>query len=128
MFIGRHLLFIPGPTHVPERILRALSGSMQDHRGPAFPPFSQALLRDIAKIFETESGQAFIFASSGTGAWEATLLDTLTPGDEVLTSSFGAVSGRAPDTRRSRRRRDSHSWARARREAWPARCWRPWWP
>jgi alanine-glyoxylate transaminase/serine-glyoxylate transaminase/serine-pyruvate transaminase len=92
MSTGRHFLFIPGPTHVPERVLRALSASMQDHRGPAFPPFSQALLRDIKKVFKTESGQVFIFPSSGTGAWEATLLNTLSPGDTVLTSTFGTFS------------------------------------
>ena len=92
MLTGRHFLFIPGPTHVPERVLRALSGSMLDHRGPSFPPFSLALLRDLKKIFKTENGQVFIFPSSGTGAWEATLLNTLSPGDEVLTSRFGTFS------------------------------------
>ena len=92
MLTGRHFLFIPGPTHVPERVLRALSGSMLDHRGPSFPPFSLALLRDLKKIFKTENGQVFIFPSSGTGAWEATLLNTLSPGDKVLTSRFGTFS------------------------------------
>ncbi|HEY5658168.1 MAG TPA: aminotransferase class V-fold PLP-dependent enzyme, partial [Myxococcota bacterium] len=92
MLTGRHFLFIPGPTHVPERILRALSGSMIDHRGPAFPPFSKALFRDLKKIFKTDSAQIFIFPSSGTGAWEATLLNTLSPGDKVLASSFGTFS------------------------------------
>jgi alanine-glyoxylate transaminase / serine-glyoxylate transaminase / serine-pyruvate transaminase len=92
MLTGRHFLFIPGPTHVPERILRSLSGSMIDHRGPAFPAFSKALLSDLKKIYKTTSGQVFIFPSSGTGAWEATLLNTLSPGDKVLASSFGTFS------------------------------------
>jgi len=92
MSTGRHFLFIPGPTHVPERVLRALSTSMIDHRGPAFPALSQGLFRDLKKIFKTEDGQAFIFPSSGTGAWEATLQNTLSPGDRVLASSFGTFS------------------------------------
>jgi alanine-glyoxylate transaminase/serine-glyoxylate transaminase/serine-pyruvate transaminase len=92
MLTGRHFLFIPGPTHVPERILRALARPMLDHRGPSFPPFSQALLHDLEKVFKTENAQVFIFPSSGTGAWEATLLNTLSPGDRVLTSSYGAFS------------------------------------
>jgi len=92
MSTGRHFLFIPGPTNVPERVLRALSGSMIDHRGPEFPALSQGLFRDMKKIFKTEEGQVFIFPSSGTGAWEATLLNTLSPGDRVLTSSFGTFS------------------------------------
>ncbi|MDH3521398.1 MAG: aminotransferase class V-fold PLP-dependent enzyme, partial [Myxococcales bacterium] len=85
-------LFIPGPTHVPERVLRALSGSMIDHRGPAFPALSQGLFRDLKKVYQTETGQVFVFPSSGTGAWEATLLNTLSPGDKVLASSFGTFS------------------------------------
>ena len=76
---GRHFLFIPGPTNVPERVLRALSRSMVDHRGANFPEFSKPLLKDLKKLFKTEDGEVFIFPSSGTGAWEATLLNTLAP-------------------------------------------------
>jgi alanine-glyoxylate transaminase/serine-glyoxylate transaminase/serine-pyruvate transaminase len=65
---------------------------MIDHRGPDFPALSKGLLVDLKKVFKTESGQVFIFPSSGTGAWEATLLNTLSPGDKVLTSSFGTFS------------------------------------
>ncbi len=90
---GRHALFIPGPTHVPDRILRSLSRSMEDHRGPDFPAFSLKLLRDLKRIFKTEGGEVFVFPSSGTGAWEATLLNTLCPGDRVLAASFGTFSG-----------------------------------
>ncbi len=90
---GRRALFIPGPTHVPDRILRSLSRPMEDHRGADFPVFAKQLLDDLKRVFKTESGEVFIFPSSGTGAWEATLLNTLCPGDEVLAASFGAFSG-----------------------------------
>ena len=89
---GRHALFIPGPTHVPDRILRALSRPMEDHRGAEFPLFSRQLLRDLRRVFKTERGEVFVFPSSGTGAWEATLLNTLCPGDQVLAASFGTFS------------------------------------
>ncbi len=65
---GRHFLFIPGPTNVPERVLRTLSRSMEDHRGASFPEFSKPLLEDLKKLFKTEDGEVFIFPSSGTGA------------------------------------------------------------
>ena len=90
---GRHALFIPGPTHVPDRILRSLSRPMEDHRGASFPSFSLKLLHDLKRIFKTEHGEVFVFPSSGTGAWEATLLNTLSSGDRVLTASFGTFSG-----------------------------------
>ncbi|MBW2715295.1 MAG: aminotransferase class V-fold PLP-dependent enzyme [Deltaproteobacteria bacterium] len=89
---GRHFLFIPGPTNVPERVLRNLSRSMEDHRGAAFPEFSKPLLADMKKLFKTEDGEVFIFPSSGTGVWEATLLNTLAPEDRVLASRFGTFS------------------------------------
>ena len=92
MLTGRHSLFIPGPTHVPERVLRALSRSMEDHRGANFPDFSRPLLQDLKQIFKTTEGEVFIFPSSGTGAWEATLLNTLAPGDRVLASRVGMFS------------------------------------
>jgi len=90
---GRHALFIPGPTHVPDRILRSLSKPMADHRGANFPAFSKPLLSDLKKVFKTERGEVFVFPSSGTGAWEATLLNTLCPGDKVLAANFGVFSG-----------------------------------
>ena len=85
-------LFIPGPTHVPDRVLRALSKPMVDHRGANFPEFSRPLFADLKKLFKSEEGEVFIFPSSGTGAWEATLLNTLAPGDRVLCSRFGTFS------------------------------------
>ena len=66
---GRHFLFIPGPTNVPERVLRTLSRSMEDHRGASFPEFSKPLLQDLKKLFKTEDGEVFIVPSSGTGAF-----------------------------------------------------------
>ena len=66
---------------------------MDDHRGSGFPAFSLKLLADLKRIFKTETGEVFIFPSSGTGAWEATLQNTLCPGDRVLASSFGTFSG-----------------------------------
>ena len=92
MLTGRHSLFIPGPTHIPERVLRALSRSMEDHRGANFPDFSRPLFHDLKKLFKMEEGEVFIFPSSGTGAWEATLINTLAPGDRVLASRFGMFS------------------------------------
>ena len=92
MLTGRHSLFIPGPTHVPERVLRAMARSMEDHRGANFPDFSRPLLQDLKKVFKTTEAEVFIFPSSGTGAWEATLLNTLAPGDRVLASRFGMFS------------------------------------
>jgi alanine-glyoxylate transaminase/serine-glyoxylate transaminase/serine-pyruvate transaminase len=66
---------------------------MEDHRGAGFPSFSLRLLHDLKRIFKTEHGEVFVFPSSGTGAWEATLLNTLCPGDRVLAASFGTFSG-----------------------------------
>ena len=68
MTSGRHFLFIPGPTHVPDRVLRSLSRPMEDHRGENFSVFSRALLNDLKKIFKTRDGEVFVFPSSGTGA------------------------------------------------------------
>jgi len=89
---GQHFLFIPGPTQIPDRILRALSTPMVDHRGDDFPEFSLRLLRDLMRVFQTRSGEVFVFPSSGTGAWEAVLQNTLSPGDMLLGSSFGTFS------------------------------------
>lgn len=89
---GRHLLFVPGPTNVPDRVLRAMNRAMEDHRSSDFPALAAPVLENLKKIFKTSSGQAFIFPSSGTGAWEASLSNTLSPGDKVLASRFGMFS------------------------------------
>jgi alanine-glyoxylate transaminase / serine-glyoxylate transaminase / serine-pyruvate transaminase len=89
---GRNFLFVPGPTNVPERVLRAMNRAMEDHRSSDFPSLAQPVLEDLKKIFKTTSGQAFIFPASGTGAWEASLSNTLSPGDRVLAARFGMFS------------------------------------
>ena len=89
---GRNGLFVPGPTNVPDRVQRAMLVAMEDHRSSKFPELSMSVLRDLKKVFKTETGQAFIFPSSGTGAWEAAFSNTLSPGDKVLASRFGQFS------------------------------------
>jgi alanine-glyoxylate transaminase/serine-glyoxylate transaminase/serine-pyruvate transaminase len=89
---GRNFLFVPGPTNVPDRILRAMHRAMEDHRSSDFPSLAGPLLEDLKKIFKTTTGQAFIFPASGTGAWEASLANTLSPGDRVLAARFGMFS------------------------------------
>jgi len=70
---GRNFLFVPGPTNVPDRVLRAMMVSMEDHRSPAFPELTRAILPGLKKVFRTERGTPFVFPSSGTGCWEAAL-------------------------------------------------------
>jgi alanine-glyoxylate transaminase/serine-glyoxylate transaminase/serine-pyruvate transaminase len=89
---GRNFLFVPGPTNVPDRILRAMHVAMEDHRSATFPSLTRPLFNDLKKIFKTESGQCFIFTGSGTGGWEATLSNTLSPGDKVLSARYGQFS------------------------------------
>lgn len=85
---GRHFLQIPGPTNVPQRVLRALSRPTIDHRGPEFAELSLEVLEGLQRIFQT-SGPVIIYPSSGTGAWEAALVNTLSPGDKVLMFETG---------------------------------------
>jgi alanine-glyoxylate transaminase / serine-glyoxylate transaminase / serine-pyruvate transaminase len=85
---GRHFLQIPGPTPVPDRILRAMSYPTIDHRGPEFGALGRKVLGDIRKIFKTEH-PVIIYPASGTGAWEAALINTLNPGDRVLMFETG---------------------------------------
>jgi alanine-glyoxylate transaminase/serine-glyoxylate transaminase/serine-pyruvate transaminase len=89
---GRNFLFVPGPTNTPDRILRAMHRAMEDHRSSDFPSLAGSVLEDLKKIFKTASGQAFVFPASGTGAWEASLTNTLSPGDKVLAARFGMFS------------------------------------
>ena len=85
---GRHFLQIPGPSNVPERILRAIDRATMDHRGPEFSNLTLELLDGLKKVFKTE-GPVIIFPSSGTGAWEAALVNTLSPGDRVMMFETG---------------------------------------
>jgi alanine-glyoxylate transaminase/serine-glyoxylate transaminase/serine-pyruvate transaminase len=88
---GRHFLQIPGPTNVPDRVLRAMSAPTIDHRGPEFAQLTQALLPALGPVFGT-TGPVVIYPSSGTGAWEAALANTLSPGDRVLIGETGQFS------------------------------------
>ncbi|WP_419900443.1 pyridoxal-phosphate-dependent aminotransferase family protein [Roseomonas sp. USHLN139] len=85
---GRHFLQIPGPTNVPDRVLRALDNPTMDHRGPDFGLFGAQLLEKVKKVFKTEQ-PVVIYPASGTGAWEAALVNTLSPGDTVLMCETG---------------------------------------
>jgi alanine-glyoxylate transaminase/serine-glyoxylate transaminase/serine-pyruvate transaminase len=89
---GRNFLFVPGPTNIPDRILRAMMVSMEDHRSPKFPELYNQLFPKLKKVFRTHTGTPFIFPSSGTGCWEAAITNTLSPGDKVLTARFGQFS------------------------------------
>ena len=85
---GRHFLQIPGPTNVPDRILRAISQPTMDHRGPAFATLAREALDGLQRVFQT-TGPVVIYPSSGTGAWEAAFVNTLSPGDTVLMVETG---------------------------------------
>ena len=85
---GRHFLQIPGPTNVPERVLRAIDYPTIDHRGPEFAKLAREVLAGIRKVFKTVH-PVVIFPSSGTGAWEAALVNTLSPGDRILMFETG---------------------------------------
>lgn len=86
--IGNHFLQIPGPTNVPERVLRAMSAPTIDHRGPEFAELTGEVLQAVRPVFGT-TGPVVIYPSSGTGAWEAALVNTLSPGDRVLAFETG---------------------------------------
>jgi alanine-glyoxylate transaminase/serine-glyoxylate transaminase/serine-pyruvate transaminase len=95
---GRHHLFVPGPTNVPDRVLRAMHRAQEDHRSSAFPELTFGLLRDLKPVFGAVEGRPFIFASTGTGMWEAALTNLLAPGDRVLSARFGQFSHLFIDT------------------------------
>src|SRR5688572_14650823 len=85
---GRHFLQIPGPSPIPDRILRAMDMPIIDHRGPEFAKLGRRVLDGIKTIFKTVS-PVVIYPASGTGAWEAALVNTLSPGDTVLMVETG---------------------------------------
>jgi alanine-glyoxylate transaminase / serine-glyoxylate transaminase / serine-pyruvate transaminase len=88
---GRHFLQIPGPTNVPDRVLRAIDRPTMDHRGPDFAVLGHEVLEGMKRIFRTRH-PVVIYAASGTGAWEAALVNTLSPGDKILMSETGHFS------------------------------------
>jgi len=90
---GRHFLQIPGPSNVPDRVLRAMDNPTMDHRGPDFGVLGLQIQANLRKVFQT-SGPVVVYPASGTGAWEAALVNTLSPGDAVLmcrTGQFAAL-------------------------------------
>src|SRR5258707_13163616 len=85
---GRHFLQIPGPTNVPDRVLRAMDMPTMDHRGPEFAEVGHAVLAAMQRVFRTKQ-PVIIYPASGTGAWEAAIVITLSPGDKVLMAETG---------------------------------------
>ena len=85
---GRHFLQIPGPTPIPERVLNAMSRQILDHRGPDFQNLGLRVLAKVKPLFKTKN-HVVIFPASGTGAWEAAFVNTLSPGDHVLMTETG---------------------------------------
>ncbi|KQW18393.1 serine--glyoxylate aminotransferase [Afipia sp. Root123D2] len=88
---GRHFLQIPGPSNVPDRVLRAMDMPTIDHRGPEFAEMAFGILENCKAIFRTK-GPVIIYPASGTGAWEAAIVNTLSPGDKVLMTETGQFS------------------------------------
>jgi len=88
---GRHFLQIPGPTNTPDRVLRAMARPTIDHRSAEFAALGRSVLDGLKPVFQT-SGSVVIFPASGTGAWEASLVNTLSPGDRVLAFDIGEFS------------------------------------
>tara|TARA_Y100000768_G_C23982605_1_gene686744 strand:- start:1456 stop:2619 length:1164 start_codon:yes stop_codon:yes gene_type:complete len=89
---GKHFLQIPGPTNVPDSVLRAMSNPTIDHRGPEFSDMTSKILEDIKKVVKGPSSIPIIFPSSGTGAWEAALVNILSEGDKLLMYDTGHFS------------------------------------
>jgi alanine-glyoxylate transaminase/serine-glyoxylate transaminase/serine-pyruvate transaminase len=86
---GRHFLQIPGPTNVPDRVLRAIDLPTMDHRGPEFADLGKAVLAGMKRVFKSTQGEVVIYPASGTGAWEAALVNALSSGDRVLMAETG---------------------------------------
>ncbi len=86
---GRHFLQIPGPTNVPDRVLRAIDFPTMDHRGPEFAELGKTCFAGMKRVFKATQGEVVIYPASGTGAWEAALVNTLCAGDRVLMAETG---------------------------------------
>ena len=102
--VGRHFLQIPGPTPVPDRILRAMDTPIIDHRGPEFAKLTKRALDGIKTIFKT-TNPVIIYTATGTGAWEAALVNTLSPGDKVLMFETGQFARPVEEDGRAHRPR-----------------------
>ncbi len=97
---GRPFLQIPGPTNVPDRVLRAMDRPVIDHRSPAFAELTRSVLPRMRQVFGTTRGQVVLYPASGTGAWEASLVNVLGPGDRVLAFNYGHFSAGFAETAR----------------------------
>jgi alanine-glyoxylate transaminase/serine-glyoxylate transaminase/serine-pyruvate transaminase len=86
---GRHFLQIPGPTNVPDRVLRAIDFPTMDHRGPGFADLGKGVIAGMKRVFKSTRGEVVIYPASGTGAWEAALVNSLSAGDRVLMAETG---------------------------------------
>jgi alanine-glyoxylate transaminase/serine-glyoxylate transaminase/serine-pyruvate transaminase len=89
---GQHFVQIPGPTNIPERVLRAMDRQIIDHRGPEFARLTLEILPALREVVKTKTGQVVLYPASGTGAWEACIANALSPGDRVLLAETGAFS------------------------------------
>ncbi|GLJ30887.1 hypothetical protein SUGI_0614420 [Cryptomeria japonica] len=89
---GRNHLFVPGPVNIPEPVLRAMNRNNEDYRSPAIPAFTKTLLEDVKRIFKTTSGTTFLIPTTGTGAWESALTNTLSPRDRIISFEIGQFS------------------------------------
>jgi alanine-glyoxylate transaminase / serine-glyoxylate transaminase / serine-pyruvate transaminase len=89
---GRQFIFIPGPTNVPDRVLSAMHRPMEDHRSSAFPTLLPPIIEGLKEVFGTRRARPFVFSATGTGMWEAALVNTLSPGDKVLACRYGQFS------------------------------------
>ena len=89
---GQNPVFIPGPTNIPDRLRHAMNVQTSDHRAPDFVNLLTPLLQDLKIVFKTETGTIITFPGSGTGGWEASVNNTLSPGDKVLIARFGMFS------------------------------------
>lgn len=94
MLSSQNPVFIPGPTNIPDRLRHAMNAQTWDHRAPDFVNVLGPLLEDLKKIFKTKTGKVIAFPSTGTGGWEASITNTLSPGDTVLVARFGMFSHR----------------------------------
>eukprot|EP00959_Pyramimonas_sp_CCMP1952_P366964 7686071-Pyramimonas_sp.AAC.1 len=89
---GRNHLFVPGPTNIPDRVQRAMMRASENHRDPYFANFLNPIFEDLKYLFQSKTGKPFIFAATGTGAWESALTNTLSPGDKVVAFRYGQFS------------------------------------
>eukprot|EP00249_Psilotum_nudum_P011752 c23360_g1_i1 orf=372-1577(-) len=89
---GRNQLFVPGPVNVPEQVIRAMNRNNEDYRSPAMPKLSKSLLEDVKQIFKTTTGTSFLIPTTGTGAWESALTNTLSPRDKIISFLLGQFS------------------------------------